>query len=155
MANNRVQQHVEKGNDDGLHISSVACCQDLWALIMDAGTGFAQQVYDLSNQVGGRGGRGAGGVAEGYLCEVETDAFGALPHLPAAPAQFLPKDWIMEKWEEGYYITAMAGSATGGSLVVMSKGTPYTQQSYKARSGRGGGWMRGEGVGWGGVWRVG
>ena len=51
MANNRVQQHVEKGNDDELYISSVACCQDLWALIMDAGTGFAQQVYDLSNQV--------------------------------------------------------------------------------------------------------
>ena len=46
-----MQQHVEKGNDDGLYISSVACCQDLWALIMDAGTGFAQQVYDLSNQV--------------------------------------------------------------------------------------------------------
>ena len=37
----------------------------------------------------------------------------------------------MEKWEEGFYITAMAGSATGSSLVVMSKGTPYTQQSYK------------------------
>lgn len=37
----------------------------------------------------------------------------------------------MEKWEEGYYITGMAGSMTGGSLVVMSKGTPYTQQSYK------------------------
>lgn len=56
VANNRVQQHVEKGNDDGLFISSVACCQDLWALIMDAGTGFAQQVYDLSNQVRWRGG---------------------------------------------------------------------------------------------------
>ncbi len=56
VANNRVQQHVEKGNDDGLFISSVACCQDLWALIMDAGTGFAQQVYDLSNQVRGGGG---------------------------------------------------------------------------------------------------
>ena len=27
VANNRVQQHVEKGNDDGLYISSVACCQ--------------------------------------------------------------------------------------------------------------------------------
>ena len=25
--------------------------------------------------------------------------------------QFLPKDWIMEKWEEGFYITAMAGEA--------------------------------------------
>ena len=46
--------------------------------------------------------------------------------------QFLPKDWIMEKWEEGYYITAMAGSTASASLVVMSKGTPYTQQSYKA-----------------------
>ena len=46
-------------------------------------------------------------------------------------AQFLPKEWIMEKWEEGYYITAMAGSTGGSSLVVMSKGTPYTQQSYK------------------------
>jgi hypothetical protein len=47
--------------------------------------------------------------------------------------QFLPKEWIMEKWEEGYYITAMAGSNSGSSLVVMSKGTPYTQQSYKVR----------------------
>jgi len=94
VANTRVEQHVEKGNDDGLYISSVACCQELWALIMDAGTGFSAQVYNLSNQ-------------------------------------FLPKEWIMEKWEEGFYITGMAGSMTGSSLVVMSKGTPYTQQSYK------------------------
>lgn len=94
VANNRVAQHVEKGNEDGLYVSSVACCQDLWALIMDAGTGFSEQVYTLS-------------------------------------PQFLPKDWIMEKWEEGFYITAMAGSSASQSLVVMSKGTPYTQQSYK------------------------
>jgi hypothetical protein len=94
VANNRVAQHVEKGNDDGLFISSVACCQDLWALIMDAGTGFSHQVYTLN-------------------------------------PQFLPKEWIMEKWEDGFYITAMAGASSGASLVVMSKGTPYTQQSYK------------------------
>ena len=94
VANTRVEQHVDKGNDDGLYISSVACCQELWALIMDAGTGFTAQVYELSTQ-------------------------------------FLPKEWIMEKWEDGFYITAMAGAASGASLVVMSKGTPYTQQSYK------------------------
>jgi len=94
VANTRVEQHVERGNDDGLFISSVACCTELWALIMDAGTNFTHQVYNLSNQ-------------------------------------FLPKEWIMEKWEEGYYITAMAGSNIGSSLVVMSKGTPFTQQSYK------------------------
>lgn len=45
VANTRVEQHVEKGNDDGLYISSVACCQELWALIMDAGTGFTAQVW--------------------------------------------------------------------------------------------------------------
>lgn len=50
VANTRVDQHVEKGNDDGLYISSVACCQELWALIMDAGTGFTAQTYQLSNQ---------------------------------------------------------------------------------------------------------
>lgn len=27
VANVRVEQHVVKGNDDGLYISSVACCQ--------------------------------------------------------------------------------------------------------------------------------
>jgi hypothetical protein len=27
MANMRVEQHVVMGNDDGLFISSVACCQ--------------------------------------------------------------------------------------------------------------------------------
>ena len=99
VAHGRIQQHVDKGNDDSLYISSVACrqeaSQDLWALIMDAGTGFTAQVWELS------------------------------------PRQFLPKDWIVEQWEEGYYITCLAGSASGAALVVMSKGTPYTQQSYK------------------------
>ena len=94
VATARVRQHVEKGNLDGLFISCVACMQELWAIIMDAGTGYSSQVYEIGTM-------------------------------------FLPKDWIMEKWEEGYYITCMAGSAIGGSLVVMSKGTSYTQQSYK------------------------
>lgn len=94
VAQTRIEQHVEKGNDDGLYISSVACAQELWALIMDAGTGFNDQVYELSHQ-------------------------------------FLPKDWVMQKWEEGFYITCLAGAGSGASLVVMSKGTTYTQQSYK------------------------
>jgi serine/threonine protein kinase len=94
VANSRIEQHVDKGNDDGLFISSVSCAQELWALIMDAGTGFSAQVWELSTQ-------------------------------------FLPKDWILEQWDDGYYITALAGSTTGSALVIMSKGTSYTQQSYK------------------------
>ncbi|KAH7436470.1 hypothetical protein KP509_05G021400 [Ceratopteris richardii] len=94
VADNRLAQHIDKGNEDGLYISSVASCTNLWALIMDAGTGFNHQVYELSQY-------------------------------------FLHKEWIMEQWEKNYYISAIAGANNGSSLVVMSKGTQYTQQSYK------------------------
>ncbi|KAJ7951723.1 putative Casein kinase [Quillaja saponaria] len=94
VADTRLSQHIDKGNEDGLFISCVASCQNLWALIMDAGTGFTAQVYELS------------------------------------PC-FLHKEWIMEQWEKNYYISAVAGATNGSSLVVMSKGTQYLQQSYK------------------------
>ena len=41
------------------------------------------------------------------------------------------QEWIMEKWEEGFYITSVAGSDNNNSLVVMSKGARFNQQSYK------------------------
>ncbi|BFG18518.1 hypothetical protein CerSpe_047920 [Prunus speciosa] len=94
VADVRLSQHIEKGNEDGLFISSVASCSNLWALIMDAGTGFSSQVYELS------------------------------PY-------FLHKEWIMEQWDKNYYISAIAGTSNGSSLVVMSKGTQFLQQSYK------------------------
>ncbi|EFH58548.1 hypothetical protein ARALYDRAFT_340491 [Arabidopsis lyrata subsp. lyrata] len=94
VADSRLAQHVEKGNEDGLFVSCVASAANLWALIMDAGTGFSSQVYELSSV-------------------------------------FLHKDWIIEQWEKNYYISSIAGANNGSSLVVMAKGTPYTQQSYK------------------------
>lgn len=48
VADARLAQHVEKGNADDLRISCVASSTNLWALIMDAGTGFTSQVYELS-----------------------------------------------------------------------------------------------------------
>lgn len=44
----RPHQHIKKGNADGLFISSVAAPINIWALVMDAGTGFTSQVYELS-----------------------------------------------------------------------------------------------------------
>ncbi|XP_060668709.1 casein kinase 1-like protein HD16 isoform X2 [Ziziphus jujuba] len=90
----RLHQHVDKGREDGLYISCVASSVNMWAIIMDAGTGFSSQVYELSNS-------------------------------------FLHKEWIMEQWDKNYYITSVAGACNGSALVVMSKGVPYTQQSYK------------------------
>ncbi|KAF6167303.1 hypothetical protein GIB67_043164 [Kingdonia uniflora] len=94
VAADRLAQHIDKGNEDGLFISCAASASNLWALVMDAGTGFADQLYELS------------------------------PH-------FLHKEWIMENWEKNYYISAIAGANNGSSLVVMSRGTQFTQQSYK------------------------
>lgn len=39
---------MDKGNEDGLYISCVASAFNLWALIMDAGTGFSAKVYEVS-----------------------------------------------------------------------------------------------------------
>ncbi|XP_011013374.1 PREDICTED: uncharacterized protein LOC105117411 isoform X4 [Populus euphratica] len=94
VADARLGQHIEKGNEDGLFISSVASCQNQWAIIMDAGANYSAQVYELS------------------------------PY-------FLRKEWIIEHWEKNYYISAIAGANNGSSLIVMSKGTSYMQQSYK------------------------
>ncbi|CAN6887065.1 unnamed protein product [Brassica oleracea var. botrytis] len=94
VADSRLAQHIERGIADGLLISCVSSCSNLWALIMDAGTGFTNQVYELS-------------------------------------PVFLHKEWIMEQWEKNYYISSIAGATNGSSLVVMSKGTQYSQQSYK------------------------
>lgn len=95
VSHQRLDVHVSKGFEDGLSITSVCACGELWAIIMDAGQRLAQQVYKVT------------------------------------PRGFLPKEWIMEQWDRGFYITAAAGNSVGGSLVVMSKGTKYTQQSYK------------------------
>lgn len=32
------------------------------------------------------------------------------------------KEWVMEQWENNFYISALAGAANGSSVVVMSKG---------------------------------
>ena len=48
VADSRLHQHIEKGNRDGLYVSSVASSANFWALIMDAGTGFCSRVYELS-----------------------------------------------------------------------------------------------------------
>ncbi|EXB97658.1 hypothetical protein L484_020208 [Morus notabilis] len=44
---------------------------------------------------------------------------------------FLPDEWIKEHWDEGFDITAIAGADNGSSLVVMSKGTQFLNQTYK------------------------
>nr|KAJ0195642.1 hypothetical protein LSAT_V11C700359610 [Lactuca sativa] len=69
----RLHGHIQKGNEDGLFINSVASCHALCALIMDAGTGFTHQ------------------------------------------------DYIIEKCENNYYISAITGANNGSSLVQLTQ----------------------------------
>ncbi|GJX68695.1 hypothetical protein Tco_0304422 [Tanacetum coccineum] len=48
VMDSRLQQHFEKGKSDGLYISCVASAYNLWAVVMDAGTGFSSQVYEIA-----------------------------------------------------------------------------------------------------------
>ena len=51
---------------------------------------------------------------------LEHSAF--LFRVPKLPIFYVLQDWIMEQWENNYYISAIAGATNGSSLVVMSKG---------------------------------
>lgn len=46
----RLDAHIAKGYADGMYITSLASSDDLWSLIMDAGSHFSAQVYKLSPQ---------------------------------------------------------------------------------------------------------
>lgn len=48
----RLLTHVKKGWEDGLYISCVGCCDNLWGVVMDAGTNFTQQIYKVSHGAG-------------------------------------------------------------------------------------------------------
>ncbi|CAH1452353.1 unnamed protein product [Lactuca virosa] len=70
-------------------------------------------------------------VADARLVQHVDKGTGFCSQVYEVSPVFLHKDWIMEQWEKNFYISSIAGAANGSSLVVMSKGTPYTQQSYK------------------------
>lgn len=48
VADTDLANNIERGWEDGFMISSVTSCKNLWALIMDSGTGFTSQIYKLS-----------------------------------------------------------------------------------------------------------
>ncbi|KAG5016229.1 hypothetical protein JHK85_022365 [Glycine max] len=91
VSDTRLSQHIEKGNEDGLYISSVASCQNLWALIMDAGTGFTAQVYELSPF---------------FLHKVVELDF------------LYPSEGIHKRWDCGYRITATAATWDQAAFVL-------------------------------------
>ncbi|KAG2640213.1 hypothetical protein PVAP13_2KG058200 [Panicum virgatum] len=131
VADSRLSQHIEKGNEDGLYISCVASSANLWALIMDAGTGFCSQVYELSPVFLHKWEKSyyitaIAGLTNGSSLVVMSKG---TPYTQQSykVSESFPYKWINKKWKEGFHVTSMA---TAGNRwgVVMSRNSGYSNQ---------------------------
>ncbi|KAM7509498.1 hypothetical protein LguiA_019951 [Lonicera macranthoides] len=137
VSDTRLSQHVEKGREDGLYISSVASSTNLWAVVMDAGTGFVSQVYELSpiflhkewimeqwdknyyitSLAGASNGNALVVMSKGTSFSQQSYKV----------SEVFPFKWINKKWKEGFSVTSMttAGNRWG---IVMSRDAGYSTQ---------------------------
>ncbi|KAK3041657.1 hypothetical protein RJ639_001467 [Escallonia herrerae] len=137
VMDSRLRQHVEKGKEDGLYMSSVASSLNLWAVVMDAGTGFTSQVYELSpvflhkewimeqwdknyyitSLAGASNGNAFVVMSKGTSYTQQSYKV----------SEVFPFKWINKKWKEGFSVTSMttAGSRWG---IVMSRDAGYSSQ---------------------------
>ncbi|MED6207967.1 Casein kinase 1-like protein hd16 [Stylosanthes scabra] len=137
VADARLAQHVERGIADGLLISCVASCSNLWALIMDAGTGFTTQVYKLSPSFLHKEWIMEQWEKNYYITSIAGANNGSSLVVMSKGTQYtqqsykvsdsFPFKWINKKWREGFHVTSMA---TAGSRwgVVMSRNAGFSDQ---------------------------
>ncbi|KAK6140905.1 hypothetical protein DH2020_025367 [Rehmannia glutinosa] len=130
-------QHIAKGDDDGLFITSVASFSNLWALVMDAGANFSTQVYTLSPCFLQKEWITEQWEKKFYITAIAGANNGsALVVMSKGPSYYqqsykvsesFPIKWINKKWKEGYHITAMATAGTRWAI-IMSRGAGFTRQ---------------------------
>ncbi|KAJ0591583.1 putative protein-serine/threonine kinase CK1-CK1-Pl family [Helianthus annuus] len=137
VRDSRLHQHVEQGKNDGLYVSCVASSQNLWAVIMDAGTGFTSQVYEISpvflrkewimeqweknyyitSLAGASNGTALVVMSKGTTYTQQSYKV----------SEVFPFKWINKKWKEGFLVTSMTTSGNKWGI-VMSRDTQYSNQ---------------------------
>ncbi|KAI6680004.1 hypothetical protein NL676_033885 [Syzygium grande] len=128
---------IEEAYADGLYVSSVASRLNLWAMVMDSGTGFTAQVHTISpeflpqNWIRRQWARNyhitaVAGADNGRISVVMSKGPQNFRQSYCVTDAF-PYGWIKRKWALGTYITAMA---TVGSnwVVVMSSAAGFVHQ---------------------------
>ncbi|PON73304.1 GPCR kinase [Parasponia andersonii] len=137
VMDSRLQQHVDKGREDGLFISCVSSSMDMWAVVMDAGTGFSSQVFELSPIFLHKEWIMEQWDKNYYITSVAGACNGSalvvmsqgVPYTQQSykVSDVFPFKWINKKWKEGFYVTCMttAGSKWG---IVMSRNAGYSNQ---------------------------
>lgn len=133
----RLRQHVDKGYQDSLYISAVSSCSDLWALIMDGGTNFSNQVYEISEHFLHKEWIMEHWDKNFYISSLAGANNGSSLIVMSKGTQYnqqsykvsesFPFKWINKKWKEGFHVTSMA---TAGSrwAIVMSRNAGFSDQ---------------------------
>lgn len=88
VSTTRLDTHISCGRSDNLIISACASHNDLWVIVMDAD----QRCKDQRHMV----------TDNSHLQGVRPSETGA--------TELLPREWISQLWDKGYFITAFAGA---------------------------------------------
>ncbi|KAJ6846982.1 casein kinase 1-like protein HD16 [Iris pallida] len=133
----RLNQHIEKGYEDGLYISCVASSANLSALIMDAGTGFSAQVYESSPVFLHKEWIMEQWENSYYISAIAGAANGSslvvmskgTPYTQQSykVSDSFPFKWISKKWKEGFHVTSVTTSGNRWG-VVMSRNSGFSDQ---------------------------
>ncbi|KAI7731607.1 hypothetical protein M8C21_027421, partial [Ambrosia artemisiifolia] len=133
----RLHQHVEKGKNDGLSISCVASSSNLWAIVMDAGTGFTSQVYELSPVFLHKEWIMEQWEKNYYITSLAGATNGSALVVMSKGTSYtqqsykvsdvFPFKWINKKWKEGFLVTSMTTSGSRWGI-VMSRDATYSNQ---------------------------
>ncbi|KAI5675161.1 hypothetical protein M9H77_06111 [Catharanthus roseus] len=137
VSDTRLPEHVERGNKDSLFISSVASCSNLWAVVMDAGTNFSMQVFEISQQFLNKEWIMEQWDKNYYISSLAGSSTGKALVVMSKGTMYsqqsykvsdsFPFKWINKKWKEGFFVTSMA---TAGSrwAIVMSRNAGFRDQ---------------------------
>ncbi|XP_048133651.1 casein kinase 1-like protein HD16 [Rhodamnia argentea] len=128
---------IEEARADGMYVSSVASHLDLWAVVMDSGTGFTDQVHTIAPDFLPQGWirrqwrrnyhiTAIAGADNGSLLVIMSKGPRKCWQCYRVTGTF-PYSWIKRKWALGTYVTAMA--TVGQSwVVVMSSAAGFVRQ---------------------------
>ncbi|KAJ0794799.1 hypothetical protein HanPI659440_Chr04g0143211 [Helianthus annuus] len=106
VADQRLAQYIDKGNEDGLLISSVASCSNLWALIMDSGTVSPLKFTNSLPRFSTRFHITAMATARTrWAIVVELDLL-------------YPSEGMHKRWDAGYRITLTASTSNQAAFVL-------------------------------------
>lgn len=85
----RLDTHISVGKNDNLVITAVSSYNDLWVVVMDADPRVKDQRHVVTDN---------------------SHLHGTRPSESCA-TELLPRDWISQYWDRGYFITSFAGGA--------------------------------------------